>query len=256
MRSIDLNCDMGESFGVYTIGNDEAIMTSISSANIACGFHAGDPLVMKKTVELAVKNQVGIGAHLGLPDLQGFGRREMGISAEEAYALALYQIGAMQGITKNVGGHVRHVKAHGALYNMAAKRQDLAEAIVQACKTVDPALIIVGLANSEWVVAAHKYQMNIAQEVFADRNYEEDGSLTPRHHADALIHDQDVAVQHVVRMVKEGVVKTRTGKEVAIQADTICIHGDGKYAVEFAKAIRHRLNQEGIEIQQMRGVFE
>lgn len=249
MVSIDLNCDLGESFGSYQMGNDEAILPLITSATIACGFHAGDPSVMRRTVENAIRHNVGIGAHPGLPDLQGFGRREIAISTQEAYDLVIYQIGALQAVAKSLGTTVRHMKAHGALYNMAAKSPDLAEAIVAAAKACDSDLIIVGLAGSAWVDAAKKMDMRIAQEVFADRRYEEDGSLTPRSRMDALIEDQQEAVEHVIRMVRDGMVTTRQGTSRPIQADTICIHGDGAHAVEFAQAIRERFLKEGIAIE-------
>ncbi|PJK16295.1 lactam utilization protein LamB [Chryseomicrobium excrementi] len=251
MVSIDLNCDLGESFGSYRMGNDAAILPLITSANIACGFHAGDPSVMRQTVESAILHNVGIGAHPGLPDLQGFGRRELAISAQEAYDLVVYQIGALQAVAKSCGTTVRHVKAHGALYNMAAKSPDLAEAIVSAVKACDSKLIIVGLAGSAWVDAAKKMDMRIAQEVFADRRYEEDGSLTPRSRMDALIEDQQEAVEHVIRMVRDGMVTTRQGTRRPIQADTICIHGDGAHALEFAQAIRERFLKEGIAIERL-----
>ncbi len=249
MVSIDLNCDLGESFGSYQMGNDSRILPLISSANIACGFHAGDPSVMRRTVENAICHKVGVGAHPGLPDLQGFGRRELAISAQEAYDLVVYQIGALQAVAKSLGTTVRHVKAHGALYNMAAKSVELAEAIVSAVKACDSKLIIVGLAGSAWVDAAEKFDMRIAQEVFADRRYEEDGSLTPRNHPYALIEDQQEAVEHVIQMVRDGMVTTRQGTSRPIQADTICIHGDGAHAVEFAQAIRERFLKEGIAIE-------
>lgn len=251
MVSIDLNCDLGESFGSYQMGNDEAILPLITSATIACGFHAGDPSVMRRTVENAIRHNVGIGAHPGLPDLQGFGRREIAISTQEAYDLVIYQIGALQAVAKSLGTTVRHMKAHGALYNMAAKSPDLAEAIVAAAKACDSDLIIVGLAGSAWVDAAKKMDMRIAQEVFADRRYEEDGSLTPRSRMDALIEDQQEAVEHVIRMVRDGMVTTRQGTRRPIQADTICIHGDGTHALEFAQAIRERFLKEGIAIERL-----
>ncbi|WP_342527045.1 5-oxoprolinase subunit PxpA [Chryseomicrobium sp. FSL W7-1435] len=249
MRSIDLNCDMGESFGTYRLGDDTAILPYISSANIACGFHAGDAHVMRKTVQLAAKHNVSIGAHPGLPDLQGFGRREMTISPQEAFDYTVYQVGALQAVAKSCGTTVRHVKAHGALYNMAARQPLLADAIVQAIKSCDDKLTVVGLAGSAWVEAAEKHGMSLSQEVFADRRYESDGSLTPRTHADAVIEDLKEALIHVERMVFDGVVETRLGESVPIKADTICLHGDGPYAVEFARAIHSLFTRLGITIR-------
>lgn len=249
MRSIDLNCDMGEAFGSYEIGNDAAIMPYISSANIACGFHAGDAHVMRKTVELALKNEVSIGAHPGLPDLQGFGRRELAITPEEAFDYTVYQLGAMQAVAKSCGTALHHVKAHGALYNMAVRDEALASAIVRAVKSCNHQLVIVGLAGSAWIKAAKAQGMNYAQEVFADRRYEIDGSLTSRSHADALITDIQEAVEHVERMVVDGVVETRLGERIPIQADSICIHGDGEHAIEFAKAIYNRFEQLSIAVR-------
>lgn len=248
MKTIDLNCDLGESFGAYSIGQDEAIMKFITSANIACGFHAGDPLVMQHTVKLAKQNGIGIGAHPGLPDLQGFGRRELTISLEEAYAMTVYQIGALQATAQAQGVRVGHVKAHGALYNMAAKDGQLARVIVQAAKACDPKLIIVGLSGSEWIHAAKEENMKYAQEVFGDRNYEQDGTLTPRSHSDALIETKEQAASHVLRMIQEGVVVTREGILRPIQADTICIHGDGPHALEFAQYLHQQLNGAGIAL--------
>lgn len=249
MRKIDINCDMGESFGDYQIGNDQAIMPYITSANIACGFHAGDPLVMHNTVRLAREHGVSVGAHPGLPDLQGFGRREMQVTAEEVYAYTLYQVGALQAIAKAQNTTVKHVKAHGALYNMAARDEKLAHSFIEAVHTCDPQLKVIGLAGSAWVKAAHTLQKPLVQEVFADRAYEEDGSLTPRSHPDALMHSIEEAVEHVLRIIQEGVVKTRQGTLRPLQADTICIHGDGAQSVELAQALHTRLRQEGIELK-------
>src|SRR5580693_6750440 len=180
MQSIDLNCDMGEAFGNYPMPNDDLLLDYISSSNIACGFHAGDPEVMQHSVNMAVKKGVAIGAHPGLPDLQGFGRRDMKISANEAYQMTLYQIGALFGFVKAAGSKLHHVKTHGALYNMAAKDAALAKAIVEAVHDFDPTLILYALASSEMVQAAKKTGIAVASEVFADRTYQDDGSLTPR----------------------------------------------------------------------------
>ncbi|WP_017552277.1 LamB/YcsF family protein [Heyndrickxia coagulans] len=251
MPSIDLNCDMGESFGAYTIGRDEKILDLITSANIACGFHAGDPTVMRKTVRMAAEKGVGIGAHPGLPDLMGFGRRNIQISPQEAYDMTVYQIGALAAFAKAEGSTVRHVKPHGALYNMAAKDTGLAEAIAKAVYDVSPDLILFGLAGSELVKAGEKASLKTASEVFADRTYQQDGALTPRREPNALIEDRETAAKQVIRMIKEGAVTSVQGEDVSVRADTICIHGDGRQALHFAAFIRQSLEQEGIKIEKI-----
>lgn len=242
----DLNCDMGESFGAFHIGNDEAILPFVSSANIACGFHAGDPAVMKKTVRLAMKYGVAIGAHPGLPDLQGFGRREMAISPEEAYDMVVYQIGALASFVKSEGGTMKHVKPHGALYNMAAVNKGLATAIAEAVYKVDPELVLYGLSGSELILAGSAAGLAVANEVFADRTYQQNGTLTPRRQANALITDHHLAIAQVIHMVKAGEVLSEQGFPVKIKADTICIHGDGSSAVAFATNIYAAFKEEGI----------
>lgn len=246
--TIDLNCDLGESFGAYRIGSDEAIMPYISSANIACGFHAGDAAVMRRTVRLCLEHGVAIGAHPGLPDLAGFGRRAMHISADEAYEMVVYQIGALLGFVKSEGGVLRHVKPHGALYNMAAADIRLAEAIAEAVYKVEPELILYGLSGSKLTEAARGRGLRVAEEVFADRTYRADGALTPRTEPDAVWHEADSAAAQVIRMVIEGKVKTREGIDVNVLADTVCIHGDGPHALGFAEVIRRRLLDAGIVI--------
>ena len=247
--SIDLNCDMGESFGTYTLGNDEAILPYITSANIACGYHAGDPLVMQRTVQLALQHGVAVGAHPGLPDLVGFGRREMAVSAEEVYAMVLYQTGAFAAIARAEGARLHHVKPHGALYNMAAVRPDLAQAIAKAVQKVCPEAVLYGLAGSALIKEGKKAGLKTASEVFADRTYQHDGTLTSRKQPDALITDQEKALQQVLRMVKEGIVTSLQGTAVPINADTICIHGDGPHALEFARYLYQKLNEEGITLK-------
>lgn len=251
MGIIDINCDMGESFGNYKLGNDAEILKYVTSANIACGFHAGDPATMRKTVRLALENNVGIGVHPGLQDLIGFGRRNMDISPEEAYDLVVYQIGALSAFVKAEGGKIQHVKAHGALYNMAAKNKDLSEGIAKAVYDVDPDLILFGLANGELVKAGERIGLRTASEVFADRTYQEDGSLTSRRQADSMIEDDDEAVQQVIRMAKEQKVMTRQNVDIDIVSDTVCIHGDGPHALTFAKKIRSTLEQSGIEVRKI-----
>lgn len=247
--SVDLNCDMGESFGAYSLGHDEAILPFVTSANIACGFHAADPTIMKRTVRLALQHQVAIGAHPGLPDLVGFGRREMAVSAEEAFDMTVYQIGALQAFVRAEGGTLHHVKPHGALYNMAAVNPALAEAIAEAVYRVHPEACLYGLAGSALINAGQKLGLATAHEVFADRTYQPNGTLTPRRQPNALITDATAAINQVVRMVKQGQVRALSGEDVAIQADTVCIHGDGAHALEFAQQIRARLQQEGISVQ-------
>ncbi len=249
MHRVDLNCDMGESFGVYKMGTDEEILDYVTSANIACGFHAGDPAVMRKTVKLALEKGIGIGAHPGLPDLIGFGRRNMDLSPQEAYDMVVYQIGALSGFVKAAGGEMQHVKPHGALYNMAAKSKALSEAIAEAVYKVDPELILFGLSGSELVEAGKAIGLRTASEVFADRTYQEYGSLTPRWQANALITEDKLAIAQVIRMVKEGKVLSQQGEDIAIQADTVCIHGDGAHALRFARRIREQLHASNIQIQ-------
>lgn len=250
MQTIDLNCDMGEAFGNYPMPNDETLMDYITSANIACGYHAGDPAVMQQTVALAIKKGVAIGAHPGLPDLQGFGRREMKISANEAYQITLYQIGALHAFVKAAGGKLNHVKAHGALYNMAAKDAALAKAIVQAVHDFDPALILYALAGSQMIDAAEKISIKTASEVFADRTYQDDGSLTPRTQSNAMITNEEESIIQVLMFVKnQKVVSAASGKIISVKADTLCLHGDGEHAVEFARTISERLKKEGISIK-------
>ncbi|KEO84725.1 LamB/YcsF family protein [Tumebacillus flagellatus] len=249
MHRVDLNCDMGESFGVWKMGVDEQILPYITSANLACGFHAGDPATMRKSVVRALEHGIGIGAHPGLPDLAGFGRRNMDITPRDAYDMVVYQIGALYGFVRSEGGVLQHVKPHGALYNMAAKSARLSEAIAEAVYKVDPTLILFGLSGSELVKAGEAIGLRTAHEVFADRTYQQDGTLTPRSQADALITDEDTSVQQVLRMVKEGKVTSRQGADISIQADTVCLHGDGAHALEFARKIRSLLEQSEVAVQ-------
>ncbi|PLT33752.1 LamB/YcsF family protein [Bacillus sp. V5-8f] len=256
MHKVDINCDMGEGFGAYTLGKDEEILDFITSANIACGFHAGDPATMRKTVNLALEKKVGIGAHPGLQDLLGFGRRDMKISPQEAFDLTVYQIGALHGFVRAEGGRMQHVKPHGALYNMAAKSSALAEAIAEAVYKVDPELVLYGLAGSELVIAGKKIGLRTANEVFSDRTYQADGTLTPRSDANALIHNREAAISQVIRMVKECNVIAVQGVDISIDADTICIHGDGEHALDFAKYINKALTDAGITITKIGDFLE
>lgn len=246
---IDLNADIGESFGVYATGSDELLVRTITSANIACGFHAGDPGVMRKTVRLAARAGVVVGAHPGFPDLVGFGRREMDVKPQDIADLVLYQIGALSAMAKAEGIAVRHVKPHGALYNMSARRADIAEAIARAVASADSSLILVGLPGSELLSAGSRLGLRVAAEAFADRSYEPDGTLTPRHLADAVLTEPVRAADRAVRMVREGRIPARDGSTLTVQVDTLCVHGDTPEAAHFAAVVRERLEQAGVEVR-------
>ena len=248
MAKVDLNSDLGESFGAYTLGMDEQVLEVISSCNIACGFHAGDPEVMEKTVGLALKNNTAIGAHPGLPDLAGFGRRNMAVTPKEVYTMMVYQIGALAAFVRAQGGRMQHVKPHGALYNMAAVDEKLAEAAAEAVYKVDPELIFFGLAGSWMIKKAERIGLKTAQEVFADRTYQKDGTLTPRRQPGAMITGEEAAIAQVLGMVRDGTVKTPEGDIVSIKADTICVHGDGEKALLFTRRIKEKLTAEGVTI--------
>jgi 5-oxoprolinase (ATP-hydrolysing) subunit A len=248
MRRVDLNCDLGESFGAYTMGMDGEVIRHVSSANVACGFHASDPGVMRMTVRLAKAAGVAIGAHPGFPDLQGFGRRDMGLSPAEARDCVLYQIGALAAFCRAEGLALRHVKPHGALYNMAGKDHELALAVCGAVRDFDPSLVILGLSGGAMLRAAGELGLASAREVFADRAYEEDGSLVARSKPGAMIADEGVAIARVLRMVIEGKVEAITGKTIPVEVDSICVHGDGPKALAFAREIRRALEAEGVEI--------
>lgn len=250
MRVIDLNADLGESFGAFKVGNDQEILPYISSANIACGYHAGDHNVMFETVRLAQKYGVGIGAHPGLPDLAGFGRREMQISAREIYHLVVYQIGALAAVCLACGTRLSHVKPHGALYNMAAKSKDLAVAIAHAVADVDSSFVLYGLAGSELVKEGKNAGLLVAEEVFADRTYQPDGSLTSRKDANAMVHDSELAVNRVIRMITEGKVPAVNGADIDIKADTICVHGDEPHALKFVRNLRAALKMNDISVRE------
>ncbi|MCK8824061.1 LamB/YcsF family protein [Fuchsiella alkaliacetigena] len=254
MSKVDLNSDLGESFGNYILGLDKEIMAYITSANIACGAHAGDPLVMQKTVQQAVENGVAVGAHPGFFDLMGFGRRVIEVTAQEVKSYVKYQLGALQAFAKGAGSKVEHVKPHGALYNMATDNPEIAMAIAEGIFEVDREIILVGLANSELITAGQKQGLQVANEVFADRAYNEDGTLVPREEDGAVIHDSEVAIARVVKMIKEAKVEAITGEEIAIQADTVCVHGDNPQAVEFVEEIRAALLAEGVEIAPLREI--
>ncbi|SSW67030.1 hypothetical protein AVE30378_02402 [Achromobacter veterisilvae] len=248
MPSIDINCDMGESFGPWVMGQDLELFSHVTSANIACGFHAGDPDVMLKTVRAAIAANVAIGAHPGLPDLQGFGRRAMAMTPDEVYALVVYQVGALDAFARSQGGRLHHVKTHGALYNMTARDPELANAVARAVHDLDPTLPIY-VANAAIARAARDLGLPTVFEVYADRTYQDDGTLTPRSQPNAMIEDVGQAIAQVRRMVKEGVVRSLSGKDVPIAADTLCIHGDQPGAVQFASQIRTALEAEGIAVK-------
>lgn len=245
---VDLNCDLGESFGAYKMGNDQEVIPYVTSVNIACGFHAGDPQVMQQTIRLAKKQGVAVGAHPGLPDLAGFGRRNIDVTPEEVYTMVVYQVGALQALAHTEGVCLQHVKPHGALYNMAAQDSSLSEAIAAAVRDVDRDLILFGLAGSQLIHAGKGLGVPIAQEVFADRTYQPDGSLTPRNRSEAMIHDAEEAAERVVHMLKHRVVPAVDGTEIPIQADTVCVHGDSPEALQFVKKIRERLEMLGVEL--------
>lgn len=249
MREIDINADVGESFGIYEIGADAELLPLVTSANVACGFHAGDPGTMRRTIELALELGVAVGAHPGLPDLAGFGRRRMDVTPAEVADLVTYQIGALDAFVRGAGGRLRHVKPHGALYNMAAADDELAAAVADAVSRYDSDLILFGLAHSKSIEAAARLGLRTASEVFADRTYRPDGSLTPRREANAMIHDADEAARCVVRMVHEGVVDSTTGTHVAIRADTVCIHGDTLGAHVLARHMRRALDSANITVR-------
>jgi 5-oxoprolinase (ATP-hydrolysing) subunit A len=248
MFSIDLNCDMGESFGAWKMGNDAELMNYVSSVNIACGFHAGDATVIRKTIETAVNKGVSIGAHPSFPDLQGFGRREMKLSENEIFDIVLYQVSAVKGICEALGAKLNHVKPHGALYNLAAKDKKIARAVADAVQRIDENLIFYGLSGSYLISEAKKLGLKTASEVFADRTYLYDGNLTPRNEPNALITNTETAISQVLEMVFEQKVSAITGETVSLKADTICIHGDGANALEFAENIFNALNDNEVLI--------
>jgi UPF0271 protein len=246
---IDLNCDLGESFGAWKMGCDEKIIPLISSANIACGFHAGGPVVMQKTVALAKQYGASVGAHPGFPDLEGFGRRNLAMTPAEVKASIQYQIGALDGFCRAAGTKMRHVKPHGALYNMAAKDAALAMAVAEAVKEFNSELILLALAGSAMVSAAQEINLPVAEEVFADRAYEEDGSLVARNKTGAMIGDENEAIDRAVGMAKNGAVKSITGKIIPVKADSICVHCAGEKALLFVEKLNAAFRAEGIEVR-------
>ena len=245
-RTIDLNCDMGESYGAWTMGADAEVMPFISSANIACGFHGGDPATIRKTVALALEHGVAVGAHPSLPDIQGFGRRAMKITPQEMYDLVVYQAGAVEAFARAAGGRLHHIKCHGALYNMAANDEALSEAMVRAGK--DLGVMLYVLSKSRNYEIAKKAGIAVAGEVFADRGYTDQGTLTPRDQPGAMIVDAAQSVKQALAMVEEGYVTSLSGKRVPVAADTLCLHGDQPGAASFARKIRETFVERKIRI--------
>ncbi len=253
MPSVDLNSDMGEGFGPWTMGDDASLLRIVTSANIACGFHAGDADTMHETMSLAVANKVGIGAHPGFNDLQGFGRRKMDVPFSTLANQIKYQVGAAQAMAASVGGSVRHLKLHGALSNMACVNADMARACYEAALEVAPDIIIMGLAATAMEDIARELNCNWAGEIFADRAYNSDGTLVDRKLAGAMIHDPDEAAANMIAMVRAGAILTATGERLETRIDTICVHGDSAAAVALAKAVRAGLEADGIELQKFSG---
>ena len=245
---VDLNCDMGESYGAWKMGEDAAVMPYITSANIACGFHAGDPATIRKTVDLALEHGVAIGAHPSLPDLQGFGRRAMKISPQEMYDLVVYQAGAVEAFARAAGSRLHHVKCHGALYNMAATDEALSEAMAEAVKDLGPEVRLYVLSRSKSHEIAKKLGVHTVGEVFADRGYSDDGTLAPRDRPGGLIEDAAHAVKQALAMIEDGYVTSLSGKPIPVAADTLCLHGDQPGAVHFAKELRKVFRERNISI--------
>lgn len=255
MSHVDLNCDLGESFATYTLGMDADVIPHITSANVACGWHGGDPLVMQKTVALCKQHGVAVGAHPSYPDLLGFGRRNMVITADEARAYIKYQVGALQAFCRAEGLELQHVKPHGALYNTMARDPALAEAVCRGIRDCGSELIVMALAGSIVVDAAKSLGLPVAQEVFADRAYEEDGSLVDRRKEGSMITDEQQAIARVIRMVTEGKVKAITGKDIPVSAHSVCVHGDGPKALAFVQSIHAALQKAGITVAPLREVI-
>jgi len=254
---IDINCDMGESYGRWTLGHDEEVMPNITSANVACGFHGGDPHVMRKTVELAVQHGVAIGAHPGLPDLQGFGRRRMEVSPEEIKEIHRYQVGALWAFAKASGATLQHVKPHGIQYHMFEENLPLGRAAAEGVVELDPELILMTMAMTKYDAEARKTKARVAAEGFADRVYADDGQLVSRKLGkDALVSDPAKAADQAVRMVMEGKVKTITGKTIDVKVQTICIHGDSPGADKIVAAVRDGLVKAGAVVKPLRDWFK
>lgn len=251
MYSIDLNSDMGESFGAYKIGGDDEIIKYVTTANVACGYHAGDPIVMDRVVGMAKERGVDVGAHPGYPDLMGFGRRKMVLSFQEVKNYVRYQIGALSAFTKSYGIKLHHVAPHGAMGNQCQYDEEISQAICEAVCEFDKDLIIYYCAGAVLGKIAESMGLRTAAEIFADRAYMDDLSLAPRKMEGSMITDEDIAIKRCVRMIKEGKVTSMNGKEIDIKGDTLCVHGDGPKAILFVKKIRETFEQEGIQIKQL-----
>jgi 5-oxoprolinase (ATP-hydrolysing) subunit A len=248
MKKIDLNCDMGESYGAWKMGADAEVMPFISSANIACGFHGGDPATIRKTVRLAVDNGVAVGAHPSLPDLMGFGRRVMRVSPQDMYDLVVYQAGAVEAFARAAGAKLHHVKCHGALYNMAATDEGLSEAMARAVRDLGGGVKLYALSNSVMMNVAKKQGIPVYGEVFADRGYSDDGTLAPRDKPGGMIEDAAASAKQAIAMIEGGYVTSLGGKRVPVSADTMCLHGDQPGAVAFAKKLREAFKEKGISV--------
>ena len=248
VMKVDLNSDMGEGFGPWRMGDDAALLDVITSANIACGFHAGDPDVMAKTMRLAAKNGVGIGAHPGFADLKGFGRRRLNIGADELGNMIAYQLGAAEGVAKSVGANIRHFKLHGALANMCAEDATLAKTCYSAALRVNPEIILMVLAETAQQAVVQELGANWAGEIFADRAYEDDATLVDRSKAGAVLHDADMAAERILNMLREDAIIAESGKRIPAKIDTICLHGDTPEAVEMARALRTKLSAAGVTL--------
>lgn len=255
MFTVDLNSDLGESFGDYILGMDNEVLKYVSSANVACGWHAGDPVIMNNTVKLAEEMAVSVGAHPGYNDLMGFGRRNMKLSSNELKMYVKYQLGALMAISEIYGVKIQHLKPHGAMYNEAAINYEYARAISEAIYEVDKNIILLGLANSEMINAGKAVGIKTANEVFADRAYMDDGTLAPRNMDGAVIKDSDLVIKRAVKMIKEEIVESINGEKISIKADSICVHGDNPKAVEFVKKIRESFESEGIKIKNLREII-
>ena len=252
MYYVDLNSDLGEGFGSYKMGDDNEILKYITACNIACGWHAGDPMIMDRTVRIAAERGVAVGAHPSFPDLMGFGRRRMNLSFEEAKNYTKYQVGALSAFTTTYGLKIHHVAPHGAMGNMCQDDRQLARAIAEACYEIDPDIIMYYCAGAVLKEEAEKVGLRTACEIFADRAYEDDLSLRNRKLEGSMITDENIAIQRCIRMIKEGKVTGYSGKDLDIQGDTLCVHGDGPKAIAFVKKISEEFKKEGIEIRTFR----
>ncbi len=248
MKTIDLNSDLGESYGAWAMGDDAAMIDIVSSANVACGFHAGDPAGILRTLKVAAGRGVAIGAHVSYPDIVGFGRRDMDIAAADLLADVVYQIGALQGLAATVGAKVSYVKPHGALYNRIAVDPVQGMAVIDAIRSLDPSLALVGLANAPIIAQARAAGLRVVSEAYADRAYTKDGRLVSRREPGAVLHDAALIAERMVRLARHGTIEAIDGSVISIETQSICVHGDSPGAVAIAKEIRRRLEAEGVVI--------